>query len=192
LEIRNILFRKEMKLVTLLLTSLLIASASAAVYYSLTMSSTIQVYKANVYFKAGTDNGTVSGLVVTLDSTNTTATLTGLRAYPNATFTYTDPIKVRNNATSGTTPIRLAPLSNPSNVNASHFEYIKFLLNTTNPATYRWLNYTSSGGTWTVPSASDWVTIGTSTEWSIAIYTKATAAATVGASVKIEITVDVQ
>jgi hypothetical protein len=69
MEIKKMLFRKEMKLVTLLLTSLLIASASAATYLSLTITSTISVYKSNVYFVEGSDNNT-AGAVLKLDSTN--------------------------------------------------------------------------------------------------------------------------
>jgi len=186
--------KKALKFLGLLISAILIASVSAAMYLQLTMTSTITVYKSNVYFKVGSDNGT-KNLVVTLDSTNTTATLTGLRAYPNATFTYTDPIRVRNNATSGTnTTLRLAPKVDPS-TNAEDFFYVKFLLNATNPADYRWLNYTSDGiSTWTSPTApTEWTTIGIAPgeEWSIVIYTMARPGANSGDDVTIAITVDV-
>lgn len=191
MELREKLSRKPVKFLTLLLTALLIASASAAMYYSLTMTSTITVYKANVYFVEGSDNATSSAHVY-LDGTNTTATLTGLRAYPNVTFTYTNLTMVRNNATSGTTQIRLAPDVDPSG-NATDFVYVKFLLNATAAADRRWLNYTVTGGSWDTPSASDpaWVTIPGSTQWPIVIITKASATATTGNQVTIGITVDV-
>ena len=182
--------KKSMKFLALLLTSLLIASVSAAMYYSLEMTSTIDVYAADVYFVVGADNGT-SGLVVTIGSQNTTATITGLRAYPNASLTYTDPIRVRNNG-SVTAQLRLAPLTNPS-TNPEDFVYIKFLLNASS-ADDRWLNYTSDGSSWTSPSsATSWTStgIGASTEWPIVIYTKANATATASDSVTIAITVDV-
>jgi len=178
--------RKSLKFLTLLLTSMLIASVSAGMYLSLTMTSTVQVYKSNVYFVEGSDNGTDS-VVLTLDSTNTTATITGLRAYPNATFTYENVTLVRNNATSGTTLIRLAPKVNPSG-NATDFEYVKFMLNGTSA---RWLNYTVTAGSWSTPSASNWITIPTETQWSIVIMTKASATAVTGRTVTIQITVDV-
>jgi len=159
-------------------------------YYSLTMTSTIQVYAANVYFKVGTDNGT-KGLVVTLGAKNTSATLTGLRAYPNATFTYTNPVRVRNNGTSNA-QVRLAPSLNPSDAVAANFVYVKFLLNATAVGDRRWLNYTSNGASWTVPSASGWTTLaGSGTEWPIVIMTMANATATAGSTVTIGITVDV-
>lgn len=191
MEIKKILHRKEMKLITLLLTSLLIASASAAMYFSLTMTSTIQVYKAQVYFVKGSDNGQ-EGLVVTLDGTNTTASLSGLRAYANATFTYTDPVRVRNNG-SVTAQLRLVPEVNPS-ANPEDFEYVKFLLNATTSGDRKWLNYTSNGVSWTNPSGStSWTTTGilATNEWPIVVMTKANATAVAGQTVTISIKVDV-
>jgi len=191
MEIRKILSRKETKLVTLLLTSLLIATASAAMYYSLTMTSTIQVYQAQVYFVVGNDNGN-KGLVVTLDGTNTTATLSGLRAYPNATFTYTDPVRVRNNG-SVTAQLRLSPSVNPS-LNPEDFEYVKFLLNATSVGDRKWLNYTSNGVSWTNPSGpTSWTTTGiiASAQWPIVVMTKANATAVSGQTVTISIKIDV-
>ena len=192
MKLRKMPLKKSAKFLILLLTSMLIASVSAVTYISLTMESTIAVYKSNVYFVAGSDDG-IAGLVVTLDSTNTTATLTGLRAYPNATFTYSDPVRVRNNATSGSNPqLRLAPKVDPS-ANPEDFEYVKFLLNASSTDD-RWLNYTSNGSSWTSPTGpTSWTITGIapSTEWSIVIYTKATAGATVTDSVDISITVDV-
>ncbi len=186
MEMRKLLFRKEAKLVTLLLTSLLIATVSAATYLSLTMEATVTVYASDVYFVVGSDNNT-AGAVLTLDSTNTTATITGLRAYPNATFTYENVTLVRNNATSGTTNIRLTPSVNPS-ANPEDFEYVNFMLNGT---TARWLNFTSDGSTWSNTGTTSWITIPTSTQWPVAIMTKATSGATVSDSVTITIKVDV-
>ena len=192
MEIRNILSRKSAKLLVLLLINMLVVTVSAAMYYSLSMSSTIDVYAADVYFVEGADNGT-SGLVVTLGSQNTTATITGLRAYPNASLTYTDPIRVRNNASAGAyAQLRLVPVTNPSGYE-DQFVYIRFMLNATT-AEDKWLNYTSDGITWTNPTgATSWTTTGIDggEEWSIVIYTKANATATAPSSVTIKITVDV-
>lgn len=193
MKLRDVPLRKSTKLLTLLLTSMLIASASATMYYSLTMTSTIEVYAPDVYFVVGTDNNS-KGLLVTLGSKNTTTTLTGLRAYPNATFTYTDPVRVRNNATSGASQLRLAPYLDPAG-NAADFVYVKFLLNATAVGDRRWLNYTSNGVSWTSPTApTSWTTaggIGAGAEWPIVVITKANATATTGNKVTIGITVDV-
>lgn len=178
-------YKKIIKLATLLITSLLITTVSASVYYSLTMSSTVSVATTDVYFVLGADNGTAG---VTLNSDNTTATLSALKAYPNATTTYTDPLRVRNNATSGTTNIRLRPVSLSGSAN--HFVFINFTLNDgTNVKAS--LNYTSDGSSWTIPSTTGWISIPASTEWYITIETKAKEGAT-SSSVSIVIAVDVE
>jgi len=178
--------KKSMKFFTLLLTAILIASVSAGTYLSLTMTSTVQVYQSNVYFVEGSDNNT-AGAILALDSTNTTATITGLRAYPNATFTYENVTLVRNNSTSLNSSIRLAPDVNPS-AHPEDFVYVKFMLNGTS---VRWLNFTSNGATWNNTGTTSWITIPTSTQWPVAIMTKATYNATISDSVTITIKVDV-
>jgi len=191
MEIRKILSRKEMKLVTLLLTSLLIASGSAAVYYSLSMTSTITTYPAAVWFEKGVDNGTAG---VSLSASKTVATLTLLRAYPNATYTYTDPLRVRNN---GSVPylIRLRPVSLSGN--DTEFVFVKFLLrNGTSESspTLLTLDYECNGTDWTIPSTTSQVSIPANnpdTEWAITVLTKAKDNAA-SASVTIEIAVDVE
>jgi len=189
MEIRKVLFRKELKLVTLLLTSMLIASASAAVYYSLTMKSTVSVFGTNVYFVLGNDNAT-AGLTTTITSNGTYATLTGLRAYPNASFTYEDPVRVRNNASSGV-EIRLAP-SSISGGEAS-IDFVKFILQGGAAGT-RSLNYTSNGSLWSNTGTTNWITMPSTnpdTEWSITVITKAKPGAASG-SVTIEMLVGVK
>jgi len=150
------------------------------------MTSTVQVYQSNVYFVEGSDNNT-AGAILALDSTNTTATITGLRAYPNATFTYENVTLVRNNATSGTTYVRLRPDVNPT-ANPEDFEYVKFMLNGTSAS---WLNFTSNGAAWSNTGTTDLIEIPTSTQWPVAIMTKATYNATITDSVTITIKVDV-
>jgi len=184
-------FSKSIKMLILTLMSIVVLSATAGMYYSLSMSSTIGVYAADVYFVVGLDNGT-KGLVVAFGSHNTTATVSGLRAYPNATFTYTDPVRVRNNG-STTAQLRLTPDIDPS-TNPEDFVYVRFLLNASAAADRRWLNYTSNGVSWTSPSSpSSWTAtgIGASAEWPIVIMTKANATATTSDSVTIGITIDV-
>jgi len=191
MEIRKLVSRKEMKLVTLLITSLIIATVSAQVYYSLSMQSTITTATTSVWFEKGVDNSTAG---VNLNPQKTVATLTGLKAYPNASYTYTDPVRVRNNG-SVAYNIRLTPVSLSGN--DTEFVYVKFLLrNGTSESspTLASLNYTCSGGTWSIPSATGWVSIPATnpdTEWAITVITKAKDNAA-SASVTIEIAVDVE
>lgn len=183
MELREVLSKKPVKFLTLLLTAMLIASASAAVYYSLDMTSTITTAANDVYFVLGPDNSTAG---VTIFNSNKSATLDSLSAYPNMTMTYDDPIKVRNNGGVAHT-VRLTPVSLSGN--ASYFVFINFTLQTSPLAS---LNYTASGGSWTEPSATSFVTVAAGTEYAITVQTKADAAATAGQTANIEIAVDVE
>jgi hypothetical protein len=183
MEIRKMLFRKEMKLVTLLLTALLIGTASAAVYYSLEMTSTITTQKNAVYFVRGTDWST-AGLVISSD--NKSATLSSLKAYANMTMTYDNATLVWNNSTSSNT-VRLRPVSLSGT--AANFVFINFTLQSS-PRTS--LNYTVSGGNWNTPSETPFVTLSPRTGYRIVIETKAATAALPNQIATIKIAVDVQ
>jgi len=184
MELRKILFRKEMKLVTLLLTAMLIATTSAAVYYSLEMTSTITTAANDVYFVMGPDNSTAG---VTLLMGNKSATLASLKAYPNMTMSYDDPIRVRNNNTSTDFNVRLRNVSLSGN--AQYFVFINFTLQTSTKVS---LNYTSNGVSWTTPSQTAFVQVGMNTEYAITVQTMANATATSGQTATIEIAIDVE
>ena len=175
--------KKSMKFLALLLTSLLIASVSAAVYYSLDMTSTITVAANDIYFTLGPDNATAS---VSIFNDNKSATL-GLSAYKNITMTYDDAIRVRNNNTGSSHNVRLRSVSLTGN--AANFIYINFTLQTSTKVS---LNYTSDGSSWTTPSTTSFVSLSASTEYAIVIETKANATATTGQSATIEIAIDVE
>jgi len=181
--------RKWLDFLVLLLISTLVITVSAFVYYSLGMTSTISTATTDVWFVKGVDNVTAG---VSLSPDNTSAMLTDLLAYPNASFTYTDPLRVRNNHTSNTYQIRLSPVSLSGN--DTEFVYVKFLLRNgtfEENATLVSLEYTCDGSDWTVPSATGWVQIPASTEYAITVVTKAKDSAA-SAQVIIEIAVDVQ
>ena len=55
MELRKIVSRKAIKLLTLLLTAMLIATASAAVYYSMITQPAVTVSSAPVIFVSGSD-----------------------------------------------------------------------------------------------------------------------------------------
>jgi hypothetical protein len=181
--------RRYLDLIVLLMMSVFVITVSAQVYYSLGMTSTISTATTDVYFVKGLDNVTAG---VSLSPQNTSATLTDLKAYPNASFTYTDPLRVRNNHTGTGYAIRLTPVSLSGN--DTEFVYVNFLLrNGTAEAspTLASLNYNCSGGSWAVPSATGWVQIPASTEYAITVVTMAKDNAA-SAQVEIEIAVDVE
>jgi len=165
------------------LTAMLIATASAAIYYSLSMTSTITTAANDVYFVLGPDNGTAG---VNIFNDNKSATLTGLKAYPNITMTYDDPIRVRNNGSTARN-IRLRPVSLSGN--ATYFVFINFTLQTSTKVS---LNYTSNGVSWTAPSTTSFVQADVGTEYAIVVQTMANATATSGQTATIEIAVDIQ
>jgi hypothetical protein len=181
--------KKSLKIVTLLISAIVIGTASAASYLTLSMSSTVTVATSDVKFVTGTDS-TAAGL--TIDTPPTSATFSSLTAYPNVTTTYDDAAGVQNSAASSTYQLRLRPVSFSDN-SADQFKFITFILKDTSSANVAVLNYTSNGSTWTEPSTTDWTTetIAAGTTWSIAIETQAADTATSG-SVNIVIAVDVQ
>ena len=183
MELRERLSRKPVKFLTLLLTAMLIATASAAVYYSLSMTSTITTAANDVYFVLGPDNGTAQ---VNLFNDNKSATLAGLKAYPNITMSYDDPIRVRNNGSVGRN-VRLRPVSLSGT--ATYFVFINFTLQTSTAVS---LNYTSNGVSWTEPSTTGFVQVNANTEYAIRVQTMANATATTSQTATIEIGVDIQ
>jgi len=176
--------RKYLDLIVLLMISVFVISASAAVYYSLDMTSTITTAANDVYFVLGPDNGTAT---VSIFNDNKSATLTTLKAYPNMTMTYDDPIRVRNNNTVTPFNVRLRPVSRSGN--AQYFVFINFTLNTTTPVS---LNYTSNGATWTDPSDTAFVQVDANTEYRITVQTMANATAPSGQVANIEIAIDIE
>lgn len=181
----NAKYKKTLKIITLLIAAAFIATASAATYYSLFTSSTVTIATSPVYLVTGADS---TGAGLSIDSPPTSATFSGLIAYPNVTTTYGDAAGVYNSA--GTSyQVRLSP-ETFSNDNADQFKFICFSL-VDGSTTMAYLNYTSDGSTWTEPTATSWQTISSGATWSISIETHAADDATTG-SVNIGIAIDVQ
>lgn len=177
-------FSKSTKMLVLTLMSILIISATAAVYYSLDATSTITTAANDIYFTLGPDNSTAG---VNIFNNNKSATLTGLTAYPNISMTYDDPIRVRNNHISTDYKVRLRPVTTPGN--ATDFVYINFTLQTSTTVS---LNYTSNGVSWTAPSTTSFVDVIADTEYAIIVQTMANATATSGQTATIEIAIDIE
>ncbi|UCE95224.1 MAG: hypothetical protein JSV51_05665, partial [Candidatus Bathyarchaeota archaeon] len=169
MEIKNLLSRKETKLLTLLLTALLIASASAAVYYSLSMEPTVTITGALVSFEQGGDWPSGSSL-----GTNSTYVSLAIRAYPNATLTYDEPLNI-SNIDSSAHDIRLRHVSiTPASGSASvsNFTFINFTLNSVD------FDYTTTNDNWNTPSDMNYQSLPGNTEWALKIETRAAAGAT--------------
>lgn len=187
MNLRKILHKRSLKLLTLLLTSLLIATGSAAVYYSLIAQPDVTVTEPVVAFTNGTDWDNSWSL-----GTNGTWCRIAIKAYPNATLTYDEPINLTNTGTGVQIKLRTVSISPSSgSASVSNFTFINFTLHDETGNIKGSLNYTTSGDTWSSPSM-DYTAMDASDEWYIAIQTKAAAGATAGILANIEIAVDVQ
>jgi hypothetical protein len=89
--------KKSLKLVTLLVTSLLIATVSAAVYTQMFLNATVGVAGLSLKWEAGTNANVTCGIV------GSTCTLTGLKGYPGLTATYNDSVRITNAGSSQVT-----------------------------------------------------------------------------------------
>ncbi|MCW4051676.1 MAG: hypothetical protein NWE78_00525 [Candidatus Bathyarchaeota archaeon] len=177
-------FTKSVKMLILTMMSIFVLSATAAVYYSLDIASTVTTAANDIYFVEGTDNATAG---VTIFNDNKSSSLAQLKAYPNITMTYDDPLKVRNNNTVTNHFVRLTPVSLVGN--AANFVFINFTLQTSTKTS---LNYTSNGVSWTAPSQTSFVQVDANQEYSIVVQTMANATAVADQTAVIEINVDVE
>jgi len=187
MEIKRILSSKSMKLVTLLLTSLLIASASAAVYYSLSFQPRVTVQGAPaVNFTSGDD--TPAGSTV-----NSAWARLLFKSYPNATLTYDEGMNI-SNGDSVSHQIRLRHVSiTPTSGNqaVSNFTLIRFTLIAQNGTTATTFEYSTSGDTWNTPATTSYYIIPNGQEWTLKVETLSPAAATASTEANLEIALDV-
>ncbi|MEM2972514.1 MAG: hypothetical protein QW270_08890 [Candidatus Bathyarchaeia archaeon] len=178
--------KKSLKFITLLISALLIGTASAAIYYSLSISGTITTavtvcFGPGADFPAGSQMGTG----------NTSVTL-ALKAYPNTTLTYGEALKI-NNTQSGTPSVRLRYISiTNGTADVGNFAFVNIVLLDDSSVQKGYLNFTVSGNYFILTSDTDYEQMDSSDVWSILIETKATADAQAGISVSLQIAVDVQ
>lgn len=91
-------YKKTLKFVTLLITSLLIATASATIYDYMNLNATVGVQGMSLAWVDG-DEATDAGTQIN----GVTATLTNLKGPPNGTRIYVDPVRLNNTGASGVT-----------------------------------------------------------------------------------------
>jgi len=191
-ELRKIASKKPLKLLTLLFTSMLIATASAYVYYSLEMRPTVTISQPAVILKNGDDS---SG-VVTMGANSTRATL-AIKAYPNITLTYEEPLNI-SNTDSSNHDVRLSHVSiSPANATnyISNFTFINFTLiqpngNKVTGSDFDY--YTSGEDNWYTPSDMGYQTKTNGEDWAVKIETRAAANATDALTCTIVIQVDIR
>lgn len=190
MELRKAAFKKPMKLLTLLLTAMFIATASAATYYSLTMQPQVTVSTPVLKFDSAPDEP--SGSTVNDAWCSLTA-----KSYPNATLTYEKAVYINNTDSGGAHSFKLTHVSiTPANSTADvgNWSSIKFLVYNSTGYVFS-LNYTVSGTDWILQPSSgetNYYSVPLSTAWWIRLETRSPATATAGKVCYIKIYVDVQ
>lgn len=180
--------RKSLDLIVLLLISMLVISASAAMYYGMFAQSTATVTAASVYFKMGGDS---SG-ILTLGTNDTYASLS-LDAYPNVTLYYDQAVNLTTTAAKEVQLRHVSISPDDNDPSVSNFTSIVFRLIKADSTEVGTLTYTTAGDVWTEPSApTGYVAMGAGEEWTIKIEIKAAAGANTGVSTTIVIAVDVK
>lgn len=177
------LSRRWMITILLVLIAGLATTVSAAVYFYVIARSSVTINQAAVVFEQGSDWPSGSSL-----GTNSTYVSLAIKAYPNATLVYEEPLNISNTDSSAHN-IRLRHVSiSPTSGSASisNFTFINFTLNSVN------FDYTTNGDTWNTPSDMSYQSLSGNTEWSVKVETKAAAGATEAISCTLKIAVDVE
>jgi hypothetical protein len=190
MQIRRAQLLKRSTLISLVLASTLVATAIAAVYYSLTMQPDVTITSATISFAEGADWPTGSTL-----GANSTWVRLALKAYPNATLVYDQPLNISNTDGSNSHEFRLRHVSitpADSDQQVSNFTFIRFVVLNTAGVAQASFNYTTSGDTWTTPSTTSYLTLPANTQWVLYVETKAAAYANTNIVANIQIAVDVQ
>jgi len=177
--------RRWLDFLIILLISMFVVSASAAVYYGMLLPSSATVKVAPVHFIAGNDS---SG-ILSLGANQTYATLT-LDAYPNVTLYYDQAVNITALANKAIRlrPISISPNSDPS---VSNFTSVVFRLIRADMAEVGVLSYTTTSNMWNVPPSTSYVPITSGETWAIKIEITATPGALSGVSTNIVIALDV-
>jgi len=189
MNLKKINSKKSITLLALILASILISTVSAAVYYSMIAQPAVTITAAPIVFVQGNDWPSGS----TLGSNGTWVSL-ALKAYPNVTQAYDQPLNVSNTDSSSHTfrlrHISITPASGNSQV--SNFTSINFVVENAAGTSQASFNYTVTGTTWNTPSTTSYLTLPASTQWIIYVSTVATAGANSGITANIQMSVDVE
>lgn len=178
--------RKWLDFVAILLVSLLVVSASAAIYYAMLAQSTATLKPAAVYFTPGLD----STGILTLGANNTYVSL-NLDAYPNVTLYYDQAVNLTATAAKQVRlrHVSISPID--GNPDVSNFTSIVFRLLAADGTEMGALSYTTTGDNWNEPTQTNYFAMGAGAEWTIKVEIKATAGGNANIAATIVIGVDV-
>jgi len=171
------------------LASILVGTANAAIFYSLTMQPQVTVSTPVIKFASAPDEP--SGSTVYDAWCRLTA-----KSYPNATLTYEKAVYLNN--TDGVNPhsfmLRYVSISPSNSTSVANWNSIKFLVYNSSGYVFS-LNFTVSSNNWILAPSSGqtgYYSIPKSTGWWIRLETLSPATAIKGEVCNIQIAVDVQ
>jgi hypothetical protein len=187
--IKNVRLKKSSKFLILLLASILVGTANAAIFYSLTMQPQVTVSTPVIKFSEAPDHpgGTVTDAWCLLTA----------KSYPNATLTYEKAVYLNNTDSVNSHSFMLRYVSiTPTNGTADvgNWTSIKFLVYNSSGYVFS-LNFTVLSNNWTLAPSSgqtNYYSIPKSTGWWIRLETLSPATAIEGKVCNIQIAVDVQ
>lgn len=187
-NLKRAMSTKSVKFIILVVMAALIATASAAVYYSELMQPSVAITGATVVFVSGSDFPAGSTL-----GTNSTWVSLALKAYPNATLTYDQPLNISNTDSASHTfrlrHISITPATGTASV--SNFTAINFVVENTAGVAQNSFNYTTTGTAWNTPATTSYMTLPANTQWIIYVQTQAVAGASSTVTANLVISVDV-
>jgi hypothetical protein len=179
--------RKYLDLIMLLMISVFVVSASAAVYYSLDMESEITVGTTWVKFVNATDTPAEA-------TVEDSYCMLPLITYPNATVTYEHVVGLNN--TDGSDPhsvrLRSASVTPDAHPDVGNFTSITFYLLDASNNTQTTFEYNQTSNTWNIPPTTGYYSIPAGTEWFIKVETVSPIGAQSGVDCTIVIAIDVQ
>lgn len=188
-SLNRLIQKRSLRFLLLVLSGTVIISASATIYYTLTMEPQVTVSPLTIRFDSAPDEP--EGSTVTDSGCSLTA-----ESHPNATVTYEQAVYIENVDAGSAHSFRLRHFSiSPANgsVEVGNWTSIRFLVYNGSGYVFS-LNYTVSGTNWILePSSGEtsYYSIPEGTSWWIRLETHSPANATIGRACAIQIWVDV-
>lgn len=187
-EIVDLRHRKALRIGVLVLSTLLIGTASALTYYSITSSITATTSAATVKFVSGSD--TPAGF--TINTAGTFATVT-IKSFPNATLTYQKGLNVSNTDTAAhSVRLRSVQITGGSTSYSAATSKVEFDLVNLAGTVQASITYTGGASWTTTGSPTAYFSVPANTQWTIQVITTADAGAATGVNTGIQLAVDVQ
>jgi hypothetical protein len=177
----NLNYKKSMRLALLIVSTLLIATASAAVYNQLFQTGHVTATTYGLQWIEGAENGTVG-----LSVTGATCSMSTLTAPVGGARNYTDPVRLNNTeATAHTYDLVISSLSG----NTTHLEYLYVKLYNSTDDLKQTLTVWSGGSQGSnlnniqIPGNDNW-----RFEWDIKWNTSSNTSSAVDVSLRIDVT----